>query len=142
MAIRSLRPVLCGSMLLLMSAACRSAERSDVDTRQEPEQVRQERIHVTGRDVDPNAIERQSQEQLREERVRVTGTDVDPSSLEGQRQKPEDPERIHVTGRDVDPNAIERQSQEQLREERIHVTGRDDELQLGGAGGSGGGATH
>jgi len=85
----SLRPVLFGSMLL-MSTACRRAERSDaVDTttptrdttssRSAPAATPpgdpQERIHVTGRDDDPSSFKRQGQEQNREERIHVTGRD-------------------------------------------------------------------
>ena len=146
------RPVLFGSVLLV-STACRRAERSDVDdTRTSPqgtttsqsapapEEQRAERIHVTGKDVDPNAMERQRDEGESAERTPVTGKDEDTSTMG--RQTPDksskhEAERIHVIGKAAEGSAVERQRQDEVERERTQVTGRDDELQLGTGGGGG-----
>jgi len=115
----SLRPVLFGSMLLLTSAACQRAERSDsVNTATAP------------------------QDTTSSQNAPAQAPPESPRSFQGQRQEQqqERAERVHVTGRDVDPNLFERERQEQARDERIRVTGkdhmtdRDEELQLGGGG--------
>jgi hypothetical protein len=119
-----LRPVLLGSMLLLMSAACRRAERPDViDTTAPPQDT------TTSQSAPAPAPTQY------------------PGVSEPGPQEQQSPERVHVTGRDIDPSSIQRVPPEQQNPEAIHVTGRDDELtgtdedmQLGsgGAGGSGG----
>ncbi|MEO8181875.1 MAG: hypothetical protein ABI895_23825 [Deltaproteobacteria bacterium] len=120
----SLRRVLFGSMLLLTSAACQRAERSDsVDTMTPPQDTT-------------------SSQNAPVQAAPVQAAPESPRSVDGprQEQQQERVERIHVTGKDVDPNMFERERQEQERDERIRVTGkdhmtdRDDELQLGGGG--------
>jgi hypothetical protein len=107
-------------MLLLMSAACRRAEHSDVDTttpQQDPTSL--QNAPAQAPPEYPSSFEAQPQEQERLERIRVTGKDVDPSLFERERQEQERLERIKVVGKD-------------------HATDGDEELDELGAGGKGG----
>ena len=97
----SLRPVLFGSLALLMSVACSRSE------------------HPQANDTSGTLQDTTGSQSSRA-----------PSSLETAREQ-ERLERIHVTGRDIDPGLLERERLEQERRERIHVTGRDGKLQAG-----------
>jgi hypothetical protein len=130
----SFRPVLFGSMLLMMSAACRRAERSDVvDDTTGPQDTPSSQSAPAAPAEYPSSMERERQEQERIERIHVTGKDVDPALLERERAEQERRERIHVTGRDgVESIGVDEDLQ------------GDEDLQPGGAmagsAGSGGSA--
>jgi hypothetical protein len=104
-------------MLLLMSAACQRAERSDAVDTTTPSQdtASSQSAPAQAPPEYPRSFEGSDEEQERQERIRVTGKDVDPSLFEREREEQERRERIHVLGKD-------------------HVTDPDDEQELGGGG--------
>lgn len=73
----SIRPVLLGSMVLLMSAACQRAERSDdVDTTAAPQDTTGSQTpSAPAPSQYPLSLERERQDQERIERVPVAGKD-------------------------------------------------------------------
>lgn len=73
----SVRPVLFGSMLLLMTAACQRTERSDVDdtTAAPQDTTSSQSAPAQAPPAYPGSMERERQEEERPERIEVTGRD-------------------------------------------------------------------
>jgi hypothetical protein len=108
MAIHILRPVLVGSLVLMMSAACQR-ERSDDktsplrETTSDLENDKEESIerkHVTGKDEDPSSMDTTGAQNAPAPALREPTSDLE-NKKEVQR------ERKHVTGKDHKGTAVE-----------------------------------